>query len=124
MRDLPPLPAALTRMRTVIGIGTVLWLVAAVVALGDGAAAAVDHLPRGGRARRRRLGGVRLAAGGRPAGLPYRPERPRALTRQLSAESFFHCSHDSVQSQMSPSRAASGTGVPVTSTGSPYCAMS
>ena len=24
MRDLPPLPAALTRMRTVIGIGTVL----------------------------------------------------------------------------------------------------
>ena len=37
MRDLPPLPAALTRMRTVIGIGTVLWLVAAaVVALGTG----------------------------------------------------------------------------------------
>ena len=31
MRDLPPLPAALTRMRTVIGIGTVLWLVAAAV---------------------------------------------------------------------------------------------
>ena len=36
MRDLPPLPAALTRMRTVIGIGTVLWLVAAAVALGTG----------------------------------------------------------------------------------------
>ena len=33
MRYLPPLPAALTRMRTVIGIGTVLWLVAAAVVL-------------------------------------------------------------------------------------------
>ena len=33
MRDVPPLPAALTRMRTVIGIGTVLWLVAAAVVL-------------------------------------------------------------------------------------------
>ena len=36
MRDLPPLPAALTRMRTVIGIGTVLWLVAAAVVLVTG----------------------------------------------------------------------------------------
>jgi Protein of unknown function (DUF2530) len=36
VRDLPPLPLALTRMRTVIGIGTVLWLVAAAVVLGTG----------------------------------------------------------------------------------------
>ena len=33
MRDVPPLPAGLTRMRTVIGVGTVLWLVAAAVVL-------------------------------------------------------------------------------------------
>lgn len=33
MRDLPPLPPAFTRMRTVVGIGTVLWLAAAVVTL-------------------------------------------------------------------------------------------
>lgn len=31
MRDLPPLPPALTRMRTVVGIGTLLWLAAALV---------------------------------------------------------------------------------------------
>ena len=31
MRDVPPLPPAFTRMRTVIGIGTLLWLAAAVV---------------------------------------------------------------------------------------------
>ena len=31
MRDLPPLPPALTRMRTVVGVGTLLWLAAAVV---------------------------------------------------------------------------------------------
>ena len=36
-----------------------------------------------------------------------------------TAESAVHWSYDSVQSQMSPSRAASLTGVPVTSTGSP-----
>jgi hypothetical protein len=29
--DLPPLPRALTRMRTVVGIGTLLWLAAALV---------------------------------------------------------------------------------------------
>ena len=32
MRDVPPLPPAFTRMRTVIGIGTLLWLAAAVIA--------------------------------------------------------------------------------------------
>ena len=32
MRELPPLPPAFTRMRTVVGVGTVLWLVAAAVA--------------------------------------------------------------------------------------------
>ena len=31
MRDVPPLPPAFTRMRTVIGIGTLLWLAAAVI---------------------------------------------------------------------------------------------
>ena len=31
MRDLPPLPPAFTRMRTVVGVGTLLWLLAAVV---------------------------------------------------------------------------------------------
>jgi len=31
VRDLPPLPPAFTRMRTVIGVGTLLWLVAVVV---------------------------------------------------------------------------------------------
>ena len=36
MRDVPPLPPALTRMRTVIGVGTVLWLVAAAVVLVTG----------------------------------------------------------------------------------------
>jgi uncharacterized protein DUF2530 len=33
VRDVPPLPPAFTRMRTVIGVGTVLWLAAAAVAL-------------------------------------------------------------------------------------------
>lgn len=32
MLDLPPLPPTFTRMRTVVGIGTLLWLVAAVAA--------------------------------------------------------------------------------------------
>jgi hypothetical protein len=32
VRDLPPLSPALTRMRTVVGVGTLLWLAAAVVA--------------------------------------------------------------------------------------------
>ena len=36
MRDLPPLPPAFTRMRTVIGVGTILWLAAAAVALVTG----------------------------------------------------------------------------------------
>jgi hypothetical protein len=36
VRDVPPLPPALTRMRTVIGVGTVLWLVAAAVVLVTG----------------------------------------------------------------------------------------
>ena len=36
MRDLPPLPAAFTRMRAVVGVGTVLWLVAAAVVLVTG----------------------------------------------------------------------------------------
>ena len=31
MPELPPLPPALTRMRTVVGVGTLLWLAAAVV---------------------------------------------------------------------------------------------
>lgn len=33
MLDLPPLPPSFTRMGTVLGIGTLLWLVAAVVVL-------------------------------------------------------------------------------------------
>ena len=33
MLDVPPLPPGLTRVRTVIGVGTVLWLVAAAAAL-------------------------------------------------------------------------------------------
>lgn len=33
MRDVPPLPAAFTRVATVIGIGTLVWL-SAVVAVG------------------------------------------------------------------------------------------
>ncbi len=36
MRDVPPLPPAFTRMRTVIGIGTLLWLAAAVVVAATG----------------------------------------------------------------------------------------
>jgi hypothetical protein len=36
VRDLPPLPPAFTRMRTVIGVGTILWLAAAAVALVTG----------------------------------------------------------------------------------------
>ena len=32
MRDVPPLPPAFTRMRTVVGVGTVLWVVATAVA--------------------------------------------------------------------------------------------
>ena len=52
---------------------------------------------------------------GMPLGTPRRrPERAHE-----SAERPVHWSHDSVQSQMSPSRAASWIGVPVTSTGSP-----
>jgi Protein of unknown function (DUF2530) len=31
VRDVPPLPPAFTRMRTVIGIGTLMWLAAAVI---------------------------------------------------------------------------------------------
>ena len=31
MRELPPLPPAFTRMRTVIGVGTLLWLAAVIV---------------------------------------------------------------------------------------------
>ncbi|HEY0816455.1 MAG TPA: DUF2530 domain-containing protein [Pseudonocardia sp.] len=33
MLDPPPLPPSLTRMRTVVGVGTVLWLLAAAVVL-------------------------------------------------------------------------------------------
>ena len=33
MRDVPPLPPAFTRVRTVVGVGTLLWLAAAVVVL-------------------------------------------------------------------------------------------
>ena len=36
MRDVPPLPPAFTRMRTVIGVGTILWLAAAAVVLVTG----------------------------------------------------------------------------------------
>jgi len=36
VRDLPPLPPAFTRMRTVIGVGTILWLAAAAVVLVTG----------------------------------------------------------------------------------------
>ena len=93
MRDLPPLPAALTRMRTVVGTGTVLWLVAAAVVRVVGAV--LGHTRRvPGRVGRHAAGYAR-------------------------AESPFHWSQESVQSQMSPSRAESLTGVPVTSTGSP-----
>ena len=31
MPDVPPLPPTFTRMRTVVGVGTLLWLAAAVV---------------------------------------------------------------------------------------------
>ena len=49
------------------------------------------------------------------------PARPEALhgAHGYTAERAVHWSHDSVQSQMSPSRADSLTGVPLTSTGSP-----
>ena len=36
MPDVPPLPRAFTRMRTVIGVGTLLWLAAAAVVLVTG----------------------------------------------------------------------------------------
>lgn len=35
-RPLPPLPPRLTRVRTVIGIGTLLWIAAAIVAAAAG----------------------------------------------------------------------------------------
>ena len=120
MRELPPLPPAFTRMRTVIGVGTLLWLAAAAVVAGrrDLAALLTTCLVGAG------LGGVGWAifAWQRAAarrGSRTAQRRPRALIVPQRADSFFHWSHDSVQSQMSPSRAASWTGVPVTSTGSP-----
>ena len=58
---------------------------------------------------------VELARIVRSAHTPPYPARRQGYT----AESAVHWSHDSVQSQRSPSRADSLTGVPLTSTGSP-----
>ncbi len=41
MRDLPRLPPAFTRVHTVVGVGTLLWLAAAVVVLVAGPAQAL-----------------------------------------------------------------------------------
>ncbi len=41
MPAVPPLPPAFTRMRTVVGVGTLLWLVAAVVVRVTGPAQAL-----------------------------------------------------------------------------------